>query len=383
MTLSQKVDSPCPYFPECGGCDFLDLPEEEYQKIKKGHIANLIQDIESFKNQTLIADARVQPVRSDSTKIKFKRSLDLNEFVWVGPHSRRKIILQIGVKNEIGFFAKKSKKIVEIENCYASEKIISDLILPLKSFIKSQEQNLFTQISVTLFDNVCDLVFSAKRELNFAQIQKLTNLAKEQGVNVSYKIKNHITPVFLSEKNQIFYPEFKIDLSSDVFIQATKAGLENIIKIIRKEVFVGASVVDLYSGFGAYVFAISDLAKKISAFEGSEEMVGLINKNAAANGLSKKIKAEIRDLFSDPLNKNELNNFDLAIINPPRNGASPQVSEIAKSQLKKLVYVSCNPESFRRDAKILIDSGFKISKLIALDQFYSTRHLELISIFQK
>ena len=112
-------------------------------------------------------------------------------------------------------------------------------------------------------------------------------------------------------------------------------------------------------------------------------MVDSINKNAAANNFASKLKAEAEDLFSCPVVKRTLDKLDLAIINPPRNGASPQVLEIAKSTLKNVIYVSCNPESFTRDAKILIDSGFTITKLTALDQFYSTKHLELIAIFQK
>jgi 23S rRNA (uracil1939-C5)-methyltransferase len=145
----------------------------------------------------------------------------------------------------------------------------------------------------------------------------------------------------------------------------------------------GEIVADIYAGFGAYSFAIQDLVKSISAFEGDEKMVNLISKNVAANNLGNKIKPETRDLFLNPLTKKELNKFNLAIINPPRNGAAPQVSEISKSALKNLIYVSCNPESFARDATILINSGFKIVSLTALDQFHSTKHLEVVGVFQK
>ena len=88
MTQSQvlKNETPCPYFDKCGGCDFLDLIDADYKKLKQSQFA-------------LDAD-----------------------WIWVGPYSRRKIIMQVGRKNEIGFFAKKSKEIVEIENCYVAEK---------------------------------------------------------------------------------------------------------------------------------------------------------------------------------------------------------------------------------------------------------------------
>jgi len=308
------------------------------------------------------------------------------EWIWVGPHSRRKATFQISGKNLLGFFAEKSKDLIEINEYPEAEKEIENFIPILKNFLKTQDQNFFTQIAITLFDSGLDLVFVGKNDLNFSQSQKMTNFAKEQNLNISYSVKNHLTPILLLRKNQIFYHNFKINLTSDIFIQATKSGLDSIVKIIRDFLAQNKkikNIADLYAGFGSYSFAISDLPVQISAFEGDEKMTNLIIKNAAENNLSNRIKVEMRDLFASPLSKNKLNKFDLAIINPPRNGASPQAIELAKSDLKNVIYVSCNPESFKRDADILIKSGFKISRLVALDQFYLTKHLELISIFSR
>lgn len=356
MKSQKQHESPCPYFPICGGCDFLDLDEENYRKLKR---ENFEQDLHKSKNSTEV------------------------EWIWISPHSRRKIIFQIDKKNRLGFFSKKTIDLIEIDECFVAEKEISKLIPSLKKFLKNQEQNFFSQASITLFDNGLDLVLTVQKEPDFLQTKKITDFAKEQNLNISYRFKNQLTPIFLGRKNQIFYPDFKLDLDSEIFIQATKSGLDSIIKIIKSEIGLNESITDLYAGFGAYSFAILDVTKHVTAFEGDQKMVDLINKNAIKNNLSNKIKAEARDLFSIPITKRELKHFDLAIINPPRNGASPQISEISKSSLKRLIYVSCNPQSFWRDAKILIDSGFKITKLFALDQFYGTNHLELISVFKK
>ena len=355
--------------------DFSDLEEKEYRQIKQ-EILNVTLSLSKGDSSSRLESA------FDKLRVK-SREID---WIWVGPHSRRKITLQVGPQNEVGFFLPKSKKIIEISDCSIAENQISDFILPLKKFLKSQDQNFFTQISITLFDNGLDLIFSSAKDLNFSQSQKLIAFAKEQNFNISHRIKNHVTPIFKIRNNQIFYPDFKIDVGSEIFIQATKSGLAAIIKIIRDFLIQNKqikNIADIYAGFGAYSFAIVDLAKSISAIEGDQKMVNSINKNAAANNFASKLKAETEDLFSCPVVKRTLDKLDLAIINPPRNGASPQVLEIAKSTLKNLIYVSCNPESFTRDAKILIDSGFTITKLTALDQFYSTKHLELIAIFQK
>lgn len=305
------------------------------------------------------------------------------DWIWIGDHSRRRVTFQIDQKNRLGFFAEKTHNLIEINKDDSAEEKISALISPLKNFLKTQEENFYTQVCVTLFDNGLDVVFTVKREPNFAQIQQLISFAKSNDLNVSYRQKDVAIPVLSIRKNQIFFQDFKVDLNSDIFLQATKSGLGSIIKIIRDSLKKPCRVIDIYAGFGAYSLAIYDLAKSVSAFEGSKEMIDLLNKNAVANGISNKIKGFTRDIFSSPLTVKELKDFDFVIINPPRNGASPQVVEISKSAIKNLIYVSCNPQSFKRDAQILIGAGFKIKNLTAIDQFYATKHLELVATFEK
>ena len=342
----------CQYFPRCGGCDFLDLSTQDYRQ----------------KKQQLFHE------------------FNISNWIWIDPHSRRKITLQIDTQNRLGFFSKKTNQLIEIENCFAAEAKISDLILPLKNFLKKQEPNFYTSCTITLFDNGLDIIFAAKKEPNLNQSQKLISFAKEFDLNISCFVGKQISAVFLLRKNQIFYPDFKIDLDSGIFIQATKSGLEAISKIICnfiKQHPQIKNIADIYAGFGAYSFAISNLTKSVQAFAGDTKMVSAINKNAIANNLAAKIKGEIRDLFATPLTKKELEKFDLVIINPPRNGAGPQAEEIAKSKVKKVIYVSCNPQSFKRDCAILTAQKFNLTHLTALDQFFATSHLEVIGIFER
>lgn len=334
------------------GFDLLDLNEENYRKNK--------QELFSY----------LKPLEP--------------EWIWISANSRRKIILQINSKNEVGFFAQKTNQLIAIDSCFIAEKEIDNFISHLKKFLKNQQQNFFTKVSITLFDNGLDVIFYVKKTPDLIQERKLIQFAKEQNINVSYNIQDQIIPVLQIRKNQIFYPDFKIDLDSDIFIQATKSGLYAIIEICRKEILQlknAPKIIDLYSGFGAYSFGIYDLASKIKAIEESDKMTNLIGQNTIKNGQNK-ISTQTRDLFLDPVNKNELKEFDLAIINPPRNGASPQILEIAKSSLKNLIYVTCNPQSFLRDFEILKKENFTFKKLYALDQFYGTKHLELVAILE-
>ena len=306
------------------------------------------------------------------------------EWIWIKKSSRRKVTFQIDIKNNLGFFAEKSHNLLEVSDDESCEEKISEQISLFRNFLKTQEQNLFTQLTITSFDNGLDLIFRAKRKLNFTQEQNLIKFGQKNNFNISLLINKDFTPLFVSKPNQIFYPDFKINLSSNIFIQATKEGLESIIKIIRQNLSdKKLKIIDFYAGFGAYSFAIHDLVKSVLALEGDEKMANLISKNSRELNLGHKITSKTQDLFSDPMWSRELNNFEIAIINPPRNGAGTQIKQIAKSNLQKVIYVSCNPKSFLRDAKILIEKGFKVKNLHAIDQFYNTRHLELVATFTK
>jgi len=99
-----------------------------------------------------------------------------------------------------------------------------------------------------------------------------------------------------------------------------------------------------------------------------------------AEGL-KRVTVETRDLFRQPIRADELNRFDAAIIDPPRPGAAAQCDEIAKSALKTVGFVSCNPITFARDAKTLTDAGFVLDWIEVIDQFRWSTHVEIAARF--
>ena len=197
----------------------------------------------------------------------------------------------------------------------------------------------------------------------------------------------------------MFFGDIKIDLGANIFLQATNAGQDIIINEINNLVTsrqaVGneamrdsdkiLNVIDLYCGIGTYSFAVlsSNSRVKIKAFEGEKSMIEVLNKNAIKNNLNQKIQGFERDLVKTPLLPKELAGQNLAIINPPRNGAESQIQHLAKSKIKSIIYISCNPSAFAIDAKILLQNGYKISKIKAIDQFVYSHHLELVAIFEK
>jgi 23S rRNA (uracil1939-C5)-methyltransferase len=336
---------------------FLPENEEIYRQNKKNSLKKTLQDL----------------------------AVDV-EFIWVGQESRRRVIFQIDNKNNLGFFKERTKELIEIDEYLLAEKSINLLIKPLKAFLKKQQQNFIHQVVLTSFDNGLDLIFRCHRKADLNEELKFINFAKEHFLNCSYEVKKNLIPLFFSRKNQIFCGDLKLNLEGDIFLQATKSGLEHIINFLRKEILAQKNIkkiADIYAGFGVYSFALSDLNASFSCFEGSQSMVDVIKNNAKNLQLSQKFKAQCRDLYDDPLTVKELAEFDNVIINPPRNGAEPQIKNITKSNISSLQYISCSPQTFARDAKNLIDLNYNIVNICALDQFYSTNHLEILASFIK
>ncbi|HML28962.1 MAG TPA: methyltransferase [Hyphomicrobium sp.] len=167
-----------------------------------------------------------------------------------------------------------------------------------------------------------------------------------------------------------------------VFVQAVEAAETEIAQSIVATLGKAKKVADLFCGLGAFTFPIAAKAR-VSAFDGSKAAVTALG-NAAkkASGL-KPINAVVRDLFREPLSPLELNEHDVVIFDPPRAGAEAQSQRLARSKVKTVIAVSCNPATLARDARHLVDGGYKIEAVTPVDQFVYSAHVEVVAIFRR
>ena len=143
-----------------------------------------------------------------------------------------------------------------------------------------------------------------------------------------------------------------------------------------------AEIADLYCGSGTFTFPLAARAR-IHAVEGDGPALAALQTAARQAGLSGTITTESRDLARQPLRAEELARFDAVVFDPPRDGAKAQASEIARSKIPTAIAVSCNPSTFARDARILVDGGFKLVAATPVDQFPWSSHLELVASFRR
>jgi 23S rRNA (uracil1939-C5)-methyltransferase len=162
------------------------------------------------------------------------------------------------------------------------------------------------------------------------------------------------------------------------FLQATADGEAALLAGVTDAVGGAARVVDLFAGCGTFALPLAERAE-VTAIEGEAEMLRALDRGwRMAPGL-KKVTTQARDLFRNPLMADELARFDAAVIDPPRAGAAAQVAELSQSAVRHVAMVSCNPVSFARDARVLVDAGWRLEWVQVVDQFRWSPHVELVA----
>lgn len=353
-----RITPPCPYFAKCGGCSLQHINEKAYRDFKYSRF------IAAIKNSGC------------------KEDYGIDNIHWLGAASRRRV--EFKIKNgKLGFFEAESNNIVDIKDCTILIPQIGIIIESLKSTLLSAPgSENFKSISLTYTDTGIDAIIETTKRPELPLLEYAPEIAyRLKFIRLSFKIDNRIETLFSSATPQIKSGNHMIDFPVGGFVQSTKEGQEILTGFVAESLKDSKNIMDLFSGIGVYGFALAG-EKNIRAADSDDKMISALNIAIRKNNVSK-FSAETRDLMSRPFTADELKDIDGVAINPPRVGAIAQVKELAKSSVNKIAMVSCNPASFSRDAKILLDSGYKITKAGAIDQFVYSPHLEIIALFIK
>jgi 23S rRNA (uracil1939-C5)-methyltransferase len=196
------------------------------------------------------------------------------------------------------------------------------------------------------------------------------------------RISNHRAAVIERRPPRVAFGAALIALPSGGFLQATKAGEDQLADLVDTAFRDARKVVDLFCGAGSFALR---LARRLDVFAADSDTaaVGALERAVASNRGLRRVVAEPRDLFRRPLRSDELRSFDAALFDPPRAGAEAQAREFAASSLSLIVALSCNAATFARDARILVDGGFRVETVAPLDQFRYSPHVEIVAVFRR
>ena len=358
---TQRVAPVCEHFMFCGGCLYQHMSREYYAKHKLSILNNI------FKNCFYVSE--------------------IDYIIEAG--KRRKTNIECIKKNDklyLGFHRYGSHQIININNCTILRPEINLILEPLKALLVDLLDNgQKSEIFIILADNGIDIGLQINdiEKFNDTRSRLITSFCSEHAQIIRFKLKNIQYYGSASESPYVTFAGYKLAINSYAFMQTSKEAEIAIIEIIKEYVasFEKLSIADLFCGRGLYALNLYDQCLKIDAFEIAEDAIVDLQEAICTYNLSR-LNVYNRNLFDNPLDLEDLSQYDLIIINPPRPGASEQCKNITGGCIcKYIIYVSCNPSSFVSDAEILMNNGYELIKLKLVDQFIWTNHCELVAFF--
>ncbi len=172
----------------------------------------------------------------------------------------------------------------------------------------------------------------------------------------------------------------RVALPPGAFLQASAEGEEALCRFVTDNAGDARNVADLFAGCGTFAGRLLEKAAQITAVENDEDAVQALTQ---AGRDHKNLRTLKRDLFCGPLTTKELEAFDAVVLDPPRAGAREQCAALAISTVPRIIVISCDPGTFARDARILCEGGYTLQKLVLIDQFVWSAHVELAAFFAR
>ena len=210
-------------------------------------------------------------------------------------------------------------------------------------------------------------------------ITALSRLAEQHRLA---RLTRHGELVLMRTPPTIMIGAARVSLPPGSFLQATVAGEEALAALVGEHCKRAKHIADLFCGVGPFALRLA-ANSKVSAFDSETNAVAALQKAAQATSGLKPVKAEARDLFRRPLVLQELRDYDAVVFDPPRQGAQAQATQLAASKIPLVIAVSCNVATFARDARILVDGGYRLEAVTPVDQFRHTPHVELVAKFTR
>lgn len=361
-----RAAPPCPHAALCGGCSVQHMDDGLYATWKRGLA-------EAALARAGYPGAPLAPLASSEPGTRRRASLAL----------RRE-----GGRVIVGFHGRGSGAVVDTPGCLVLHPALAAAATSLRAIAPA-----FPMLSregsaiLTLAGEGVDLWLVTDREPDAAVRTALAAFARAAGIaRLSWSRPGETAePIAVLTPPTIRFGEVTVPLPPGAFLQATAAGEGAIVAAVMAalaDLREGARVADLYAGCGTLTFPLATRFRVLAA-EGDAASVAALRKGANAAGLSGRVVAEARDLVTRPLMPAEQKGLAAAVLDPPRDGAAEQIALLAAGPVKRIVYVSCNPNALARDAKLLHEAGFTLDSAVPIDQFLWSAHLECVASFSR
>ncbi len=362
-TSPQRIEPECQHFGVCGGCALQHWEHEPYLNWKVDRL------------RATLARERVE-----------------TEFLpafAAEPGTRRRVALHArqGRKDSarLGFKERKSWNVVDIQECPISHPQLQAALPALRRLAAPlfEHPKSAPTLHVTLTPTGIDVdITGVERKSGGLSADARMRIAESAAEADLARVTLDGEIAYMPRLPSVRFGPATVALPPGAFLQATPEA-EGALTAFAVEAAAGAErIADLYCGVGTFTFGLAGIAPVYAADSAAPAVAALAAAMATAPGL-KGVTTEARDLVRRPYLAEELKRVDTVVFDPPRAGAYEQSAEIARSKVSKVVAVSCNPATFARDARTLIDAGFSLDRLLPVDQFLWSPHIELAAAFSR
>ncbi len=353
---ADRVRPPCRHFGTCGGCALQHVGEAAYRAWKREVVRR------SFLLHHI--DADVEPV------------------VATPPGARRRAIfaaVPTSGRLVLGFHRRATHEIVAIEECPVLSHDI-EAALPLLRQIAGRAIRKRHPARITVLSgNGLDIAIDGGGRLDRSALEELGAFSREQAIA---RLTVDGTEVFRNRRPEIAAGGAVLLPPPGGFVQASASAEQALAEAVVAHVGDAAPVADLFSGIGTFALRLARHAA-VTAVESEASLLAALEQAARQAGGLKPVTALRRDLFANPLAAAELDRFAAVVFDPPAAGAKAQAEAIAQSRVPRVVAVSCNPATLARDARILIDGGHRLTRVLPVDQFLWSAEIEVVATFEK
>lgn len=360
---TDRVAPVSPHYGDCGGCSLQHWANGPYLAWKRDQVVAALarERIETEVEATVAVPAGT------------RRRLAL--------HARR---LADG-RVVLGFKARKSWRLVEVSECPVADprlvKAFPSLAKLAAAFLEHPKSAPTLHVTWTLDGLDVDVTGVERRSGGLSADRRTQAVRAAAGADLARLSLAGETLVMARQPRVVFGPA-TVPLPAGGFLQAVPEAEGAMVDRAVEAVRGAKKVADLFCGAGTFTFPLATVASVVAADASAAGIAALKTGISTAKGI-KPISAEARDLFRRPLTPFDLKGCEAIVFDPPRAGAIEQTAQIAGTKAGVVVGVSCNPVTFARDARVLIDAGFRLERVTPVDQFLWSSHVELVGVFRR
>ncbi|MBV1789154.1 23S rRNA (uracil(1939)-C(5))-methyltransferase RlmD [Marinobacterium sp. D7] len=371
---SERQSPPCVYYGRCGGCQLQHLKPDAQIQYKERLVLDQLQ---RFAN---ITPEVVEPALH-SADLGYRRSARIG----VNQRSDGEAL--------IGFRRQGSNKLIDIDSCPVLEPRINRLLIELRPLLRDAGNiKHITHLDISCGDQSGSLTLRHTRRLTDESISALQQLCDQQGFQLYLLGNDNQLQAIATDVPDPSYRPFEtgpeLRFAPGDFLQVNaEINRQMVIRALQwLAPSAGERALDLFCGLGNFTLPLAQHAGEVIGVEGSAEMVARTRDNAERNGLENisvfksDLSRDIRD--TSWYQQASLKGFDLIVLDPPRAGAEECVRQLRQYGARAVLYIACNPASLVRDAQLLIESGYRMTRFAVMDMFPHTAHVESMALFE-